>query len=212
MWVLCGIACIFQSLSQDSVHFQIIPKIHPLAIINIFRPTAQCSLELKLRDKWGIDFTYGYQYSYRMATDTITIGHPKGQTIKLDFKHYFSSRWFNNIGYHNVKHYVGLGFWYVEESGNESFYEDDFGFHVKNRILVLNYGFVMDSRHFTLEMLGNLGVRFKERTFEGRNDESEYSNDILDGFGVTHTYNYKGWFPHLGLGVRLGWKLIPSGR
>lgn len=193
---------------SSQVHLQL--KVHPLAVINVLRPTLQASIELRMRNRFGAEFTYGYQYIYRMNTDTITIPHPKGQTIKLDLKWYLKNKEVVSKANNRVLEYVGLGFWYVEESGNAvaSFTNECYGFHVKNRIVAFNYGAVIDYKHFSLEFITNLGIRFKERTFVGKDTEADYTDDVASGFFITHSYSYKGALPHIGLGIRFGWKVF----
>ncbi len=196
--------------ASDATGFHLIYKIHPLAAINPLRPTAQGSLEAQFGRRWGVAFTYGYQYIYRMKFDTLVVTDPKGQTIKVDFKYYIGNPVSN---YHNGKfalQYLGIGLWYVEESGNELFrYSGTHaGVHVKNRIIAINYGFVVDHKRYTLECILNAGVRFKERTMDWLDNRQPVYDNKNGGWGFSHTYNFKGIAPHVGMGVRIGYRLF----
>jgi len=124
--------------------------------------------------------------------------------FRLDCKYYFVSNETQIKTAKETRLYTGIGLWYIEEQDNIA----DFGIHVKNRIITCNFGGIVDYSRFSIDVSGNIGIRFKERSFVNLQPNPPFTDDAISGWGQTSAYTYKGVLPHIGFSIKLGWRLF----
>jgi hypothetical protein len=191
-------------ISQDSTKSHLYLKIHPLSIIDFSGLRMQGSLEIRMPNKWGGEFTYGKNVIFNYYGDTMVVAHPRGQMLKLEIKHNLRMRDFNTRHEKNLQPYFGFALWHMELLDNVG----NYGFYVRNRIVAFNAGATIDYGRFTIDALVCGGLRYKERRMIGLKENISYTNNIISAVGQVLPYHFKGWLPHIGASVRVGFRIF----
>ena len=204
--------CITQVIAQNNKPFELILKVHPLALINPDRPSIQGSVETKFFNRVGFEYSYGFRYFEYMATiwnyDTLVIS-PKGHNNRYEIK---SHRLFFTDN--DLSDFITFGYWYIYDARNKRtrYYEnneiktDYFGLIKNTNVYAIGYGIMKDFERFTLEGAINIGVR-RTKILWMRN---EFDINSHTPFGDLYNWEYPGdrWLPHLNLNLKIGIKLL----
>lgn len=199
-------------IAQENKPFEVILKVHPLALINPDRPSVQGSVETKFFNRVGFEYTYGFRYFEYMATiwnyDTLSIS-PKGHTMRYEIKAYRLFFYEDDLS-----DFITLGYWYIDDARNKKtrYYDnnvvktDYFGLIKNTNVYAVGYGVIKDFERFTLEGSINIGIRRTKTLWKN----NEFDIDKHIPYGDLYSWEYPGerWFPHINISFKMGINLL----
>jgi hypothetical protein len=219
MWTFAQSDTLHQ-LNKEQREFSILLKFHPLAALNIDRPSIQGSVEFKYR-KLSLELGYGQRYLdhdwRRVKTDTVTTNF-KGRNYRIDIKYYiWSGKKVNRSGKILLNGYIGLAYWNINDifnfqadySSNASA-SDGFSlrdcYAVKRNIEVysVQVGSIFSKKRIGAEACIGIGIRHKVKTLI----DSELNNNTSVANPGDGDLPYNGYLPHLNLCLKIQYRLF----
>lgn len=210
--IIIFIFCIIRIIAQDNKPFELILKVHPLALINPDRPSVQGSVETKFINRVGFEFTYGFRYFEYMATisnyDTLSIS-PNGHNMRYEIKAY-------RLFFHEneLNDFITIGYWNIYDARNKKtrYYDnndvktDYFGLIKNTNVYAIGYGVIKDFDRLTLEGAINIGVRQTKILWKN----NEFDTDRHIPYGDLYSWEYPGdrRFLHINLSLKIGIDLL----
>jgi hypothetical protein len=214
------------TFSQELIENNWVLKLNSTQLIDIFSfPTAQASVEKKLKPYLSFNTEFGYQlYEFKTEIDTIIL-KPKGFKASLEFRCYFQKLLKSRSVSNRNELYVGLQIFYrqnqksnsveyrrIDDEVNSVYFNDSFGVKKSAKGINLTFGNQISiSEKFILEPYLLIGYMDKKiENFELEYNKEKHIGDRNDGIPIfvgldiaddsNNNVNF-------GIGMRIGYKL-----
>ena len=191
---------------------------HPLALINIHRPTLQGSAEFGYK-KLRIEFTYGQRYRdddyRRMKPDTLTTTF-KGHNYRIGLKYFIlTDKKFTTFSTYRYGVFIGSTYWNIRDRYNA---QVDYGspattgftlrdcYAIKKNVEVfaLQGGALFTRYRLGLEACVGIGVRHRIKTLiNSEQDTNSYVANPGEG-DLPHS----GYLPHLNICAKICYRFF----
>lgn len=194
----------------DYPPLELMIKVHPSNLVQINRPSLKGSVELKILDKLGLEFSYGkrygeiYPFLLRYNRDSL-VTKPQSTHLLYDLKWYHP---FGRTPYENP--FFVFTFGQINDVKNRKVrYYDDlilltdyFSIHQAINIYALGYGTVINYNRFMLEVVFSIGLK---------NVALHWENNVYDGIFYRSKrdlflWEYPGnkWLPYFNASFKMG--------
>lgn len=227
LFLLLSFAFSTTTNAQDSSKFAIRFKFHPLAAINLDRPSIIGSVELLFKNKVGVEYGYGRRFNDILfgqdwKLDSITVPF-SGQTQFIELTFYSptknrngSTGFFNSmskyIGF-SYRHFTDLAngqkYYYPHNdtaSVNQSSKLDCYAVQRNVHVFVVKGGVIFKSGGFSTEFYGELGFRYKQQTLI--NNEFDPDKDSFASGFWPWEKPYDGYLPTLNIGLKVNYQIL----
>ncbi len=213
--------------AQDSSRFAVRLKLHPLAAINLDRPSIIGSIELLFKNKIGVEYGYGRRYSDLLfgqdwKLDSITVPF-NGQTqfIELTFYSPIKSKNQPSTLLNSINTYIGVSYRHFTDLANGQKYYfphndtpsvtqssklDCYAVQRNVHIFVVKGGVIFKSKGFSTEFYGELGLRYKKQTLiknEFNPDKDSFTNGLWPWENP-----YDGYLPTVNIGFKVNYQIL----
>ena len=209
------------SYSQEIKKYQIILKTHPLTLVSLDMPAIKGSCEFLINEKFGIEFGYGKRYLeqsplFDYNLDTLTV-NSNGNIKMLEFNWYdvlfngYKNR--NNISIHN---YLGFSYRQINDLRNKiiDYWPENSNtlktdcYAIKKEVYIFTFklGFIASYKRLSIEMLGELGIRYKNQKMLN-NEFSQSTSSFPDGLWFWDR-DYKGILPNVNFSTRINYRIL----